>query len=271
MNQNEQKEKSIKNLRKICQPPEKLKGLSIRYLRYISIYFTKIFLLLGISANQVTIIGFFILLLAFFLFSFGPPIWIIGTLLMILWYIMDFSDGEVSRYNGTSSLKGAWLDDRIGEVAPVMKWFGITIGIYMMFPSLTVILFGSLAIVFPRLRHALKTHYKLLTKNYRSDIKIKGENNIKIVKIDEKNKKNNLIDFIVNKIGLRTEYILLVTMLLDLMFPPLFIGITKSFMFVNIIIPSYISFTFAFMIVFGIAETISYFILISINFKKLNS
>ena len=258
---------SIKNLRKICQPPEKLKGLSIMYLRRISIYFTKLFLILGMSANQVTVIGLFVYLLAFVLFCFGPPIWIIGTLLMIFWYIMDFSDGEVARYEGTSSLKGKWLDDRIGEVAPVMKWFGITIGIYTMFPSLPVLLFGSLAIVFPRLRHMLKKHYKLLTEKSQSDRKMREEYIIN--NSHDKNKKVSLISFVVNKIGLRTEYILLVTMLLDLVVPPASLGVVNSFMLENLIVPSFISFTFAFMIVFGIAETISYMILVYRNFQKL--
>ena len=44
---------SIKELRKICQPePKGREFLYIRYMRKVSIYFTKLFLILRISANQ---------------------------------------------------------------------------------------------------------------------------------------------------------------------------------------------------------------------------
>lgn len=258
---------SVKELREVCQPPKKTKGLTTKCLRGVSIYFTKLFLILGISANQVTTIGLPVYLLAFVLFCFGPPIWIIGTLLMIFWLILDFSDGEVARYNGTSSLKGRWLDDRIGEAAPVLKWFGITIGLYTIFPGLPIIIFGSLAIVFPRLRHMIKYHYRLLIETNRSNKKI-SKNVVINDASNKKNKKFEFIDLVVNKIGLRTEYILLVTMSLDFVIPSMSLNMCPS-MLRNLIVPSSISLTYAFMIVFGVAETMSYAILVYLNFKKL--
>ena len=248
---------STRDIKNFCQYSGTV-SLFIRYLTRISIYFTKLFLVLGMSANQVTVTGLFVSLLAFILLCFGPPIWIIGILLMVFWHMMDCCDGAVSRYRGTSSLRGKWLDDRVGEVVPVIKWFGVTIAIYVMFPSLLVVLFGSLAIVFPRLRHMLKNHYKLLTKKSQLDKKTEE----KLIASD-KNKTISLISFVASKIGLRTEHILLVTMLLDLVIPPIPLDIVNLFILGNI------SFTFVFMIVFGIAESISYTMLVYYGFQKL--
>ena len=105
--------KSIKELRTICQD-SKIKSkdklgfsyddLKSKFLLFCSIYFTWIFLRLRVSGNQVTIIsGIVVIFSCICLTSQSLLINLLAGLLLILFDILDFSDGEVSRYNKTNS------------------------------------------------------------------------------------------------------------------------------------------------------------------------
>lgn len=111
---------SIQEMRQICQkkiPNKKGKmvysdNLWARYVtRHYSIYLTKIFVALGISANGVT---FLMLLTGLSAFSLCIPhiLWIniIGLLFWYLFEALDCCDGEVARWTKTSSVKGVYLD-----------------------------------------------------------------------------------------------------------------------------------------------------------------
>lgn len=72
----------------------------MRYVcRFVSIYITRFLIPLGISANQVSLLMIITGLLAscFFLSS-SAVLFLLGALLLQLWYLLDNVDGEVARY-----------------------------------------------------------------------------------------------------------------------------------------------------------------------------
>lgn len=85
--------------------------LNTLYGSVISPYFTVICLRLGLSPDQVTIVGgafgaFGVALL------FLPLGWwsVVAVVALQLGYVLDFADGQVARLTGTSSRAGAYLD-----------------------------------------------------------------------------------------------------------------------------------------------------------------
>ena len=72
----------------------------MRYVcRFFSIYITRFLIPLGISANQVSLLMIITGILAscFFLSS-SAVLFLLGALLLQLWYLLDNVDGEVARY-----------------------------------------------------------------------------------------------------------------------------------------------------------------------------
>lgn len=131
---------SIKKLRDICQSkPKELEkdlGWRVKLLRFISIYFTKIFIKLGFSANQVTILWVVVGMISSIFFLNGSYLYnIVGALLLQLAFQWDYSDGEVARYRKESSLSGLYLD-LIGHflVNPLVVIF-ISIALTVKYPN----------------------------------------------------------------------------------------------------------------------------------------
>lgn len=147
---------SIRELRRICQDSREADGTyKIRWvekylLRSVSIYFTRLCLKTGISANQATFIDFLIGVAAgiFFLFP-EPNYWIIGSLLMYLVRVFDAVDGELSRYNKSASLRGQHYDSMndifLQSYLPICMSFGI----YSIFHNVAAFIFGFVAAISP--------------------------------------------------------------------------------------------------------------------------
>jgi phosphatidylglycerophosphate synthase len=77
-------------------------------IRKISLYVTWVFLQTSIKPNAMTLIG---ISFAFFAaIAFVMNALLLATLFILLFIVMDFSDGEVSRYRGQTSKEGAYLD-----------------------------------------------------------------------------------------------------------------------------------------------------------------
>lgn len=146
---------STKELRRICQKPEnelpagELTWDERNLMRGPSIYFTKLFLILGMSANQVTLVDLLIGLVGGILLIFASPVyWILAILPLYLTLIIDRSDGEVARYNGTSSKAGRYWDAMTGFFIwnlyiPVC----MCIGIYNALQDTAVFIAGLLVLV----------------------------------------------------------------------------------------------------------------------------
>jgi phosphatidylglycerophosphate synthase len=86
-------------------------GFFTRIIRKFSVPLSQKLVRYPISANQVTLAGFALSLLAGWAFSFGSYSWgIVGALLYYASMILDCSDGEVARAKLADSRFGAWLE-----------------------------------------------------------------------------------------------------------------------------------------------------------------
>lgn len=102
---------SIKELRAKCQKADygyDIYPLMFRFIRVISIYFTWLLIQTRCKPNTITIFGVIFGVLSGVMFFCG----FVGTALALvtLAVIADFSDGEVSRFQGTTSKEGTYLD-----------------------------------------------------------------------------------------------------------------------------------------------------------------
>ena len=144
---------SIKELRKICQESryENEGGMpwfERNFYRRFSIYFTKVFLKTGMSANQVTVIGALIGLIAGLFLAFANPLyWIIGVLFFYLVLIFDRVDGEVARYKNLASPGGAYLDSIAGIWISPYRLACMSFGVYNALHDIAVFIFGFLAAI----------------------------------------------------------------------------------------------------------------------------
>lgn len=110
---------SFQELRAICQktaPNPERESIMGRLSRYFAIYFTKLFVILGLSSHAVTIISvaaFFVGLAAFYRGNY----WInlIGLLIMFISIVWDCCDGEVARFNQKAGLVGGSYTEPISH------------------------------------------------------------------------------------------------------------------------------------------------------------
>jgi phosphatidylglycerophosphate synthase len=145
---------STSELRDICQRTRetifyKDPWISRHIYRVISIYFTRMFLKTGITANQVTLLGFLIGIIGVtFYWSSNPKFWLIGTFIFFVFMILDHVDGEIARYRKTSSTRGRYLDDITGYILRLYILICMSIGVYNVFSDIKVLFFGMMLIVF---------------------------------------------------------------------------------------------------------------------------
>lgn len=142
---------SIAELRRICQYTRyddygKI-GWPEKIFRSISIYFTKLFLQIGISANQASLIGLLITIIggAFLLFP-SPGYWLIGIALLLLYQVTCLVDGEIARYNKTASPKGAFCNSMPEQFSLLYIPICISFGIYNSFHSIYPFIIGFLVV-----------------------------------------------------------------------------------------------------------------------------
>ena len=143
----------IKELRKICQESryENEGGMpwfERNFYRRLSIYFTKIFLKIDVSANQVTLLSLiFALFGGLFLIFTDIMYWVISALFLILCLIFDRVDGEIARYNKSSSKLGAHFDLMVGATVHPYILLCMTFGAYNALQDTTIFIFGFLAVI----------------------------------------------------------------------------------------------------------------------------
>jgi len=133
---------SVKEIRKICSKETKERGLMLIY-REISFYLTKVLLYTHLSANQVSILSMVIGIFGSVLFIFGSLyISFIGVLLLFLWHIGDYCDGNVARYRGVSGGIGGELDWLNIRVVPHVLFICLSIGVYNQLGDVKVLILG---------------------------------------------------------------------------------------------------------------------------------
>jgi phosphatidylglycerophosphate synthase len=108
---------TIDELRKVCQPPDIVGRRSEEhwtgrlYMRRISLHVTRVAIGLGLSANGVTWLMVVIGLGGGAILGVGG-VWpaVVAAASMHLFALLDASDGEVARWNGTQGATGIYLD-----------------------------------------------------------------------------------------------------------------------------------------------------------------
>lgn len=101
---------SIAELRTICQktaPNPARESIVGRLSRFFAIYFTRIFVQLGLSSHAVTILSVAAFFCGLAVFYFGNyAINLLGLLIMFISIVWDCCDGEVARFNQKAGLVG---------------------------------------------------------------------------------------------------------------------------------------------------------------------
>ncbi len=98
--------------------------------RRISLLITWLVLPLGLTANQATFISLVAGLAGCWLLAYGYEagfIW--GSIMMLVFHVMDCVDGNIARATRTTSLFGQFFDSLAGYVHLYVYWF-IGVGLY---------------------------------------------------------------------------------------------------------------------------------------------
>ncbi|MEK6834671.1 MAG: CDP-alcohol phosphatidyltransferase family protein [Nanoarchaeota archaeon] len=142
----------IKELRVICQPRyEQVKTnrfyrIYRRFFRIFSIYFTKILLYFNVSANIISISALIFGIIGSLYFYYGK--FLIGSLIMQLWFLADTLDGELARYYYKKNkkknylVKGEFLDLNSHHLIHSLMFIGLSLGLYNLYNNIGMIYFG---------------------------------------------------------------------------------------------------------------------------------
>ena len=139
---------NITDLREKCQSSRRAcdtwHGRNIA--RKLSIYITVVFINLRIGAMAATTIFLFSGIVACLTFFVGTRIaFLVGALILQLWYILDHVDGEVARYNEESSLTGLYYDELSHYIVHPLVFFSIGFGLFRITGDTAFIMIGFLA------------------------------------------------------------------------------------------------------------------------------
>lgn len=139
---------SIRQLREICQEPRRpfdtWHGLHIA--RPISLYITIVFLKLGLSANTATFLLLASGLLSALIFVLGSRVaFLLGAILLQLWYILDHVDGEIARYHKEVSLTGVYFDRISHYIVHPLIFCVLGIGLFLRLGRVVPLVIGGCA------------------------------------------------------------------------------------------------------------------------------
>jgi len=144
---------SIKELKKIClenryDKIHRQPWASKHINRYISIRFTKLCLILGLSANQATLISLLLGITAGIFFVRPQPLyWFIGLLILYMALIFDCVDGEIARYRKQSSMEGKYFDVIVMYFMYPYVLACMSLGLYSIIQGSEVFIVGFFSVI----------------------------------------------------------------------------------------------------------------------------
>lgn len=101
--------------------------------RKLSPYVTRVFLRLGISANQASLLRLAVALAVAPIFlNPEPGWWMAACLAAYAGIVLDCVDGELARLRGVASPEGTYADEVTGMASGSALLSGITVGLYLM-------------------------------------------------------------------------------------------------------------------------------------------
>jgi len=115
-----------------CQEKSAEQDFLAKYLyRKISIRITRHLAQTPLTPSQISIVGFFLALVAAYFFSVNNYICVLaGVIFAQFSIVLDCVDGEVARLKNMESKFGAWLDGMAGKLSELALYFGIAFGCY---------------------------------------------------------------------------------------------------------------------------------------------
>ncbi len=134
----------------VIKPREKEVFLAYYFFRKISVlisYFIIRFLPF-LTSNDITTISLIISIIGLFFFSLQSSLfWIIGSLMFILFHVLDCVDGEVARGKNESSFGGLLYDGLIHNYVNGFLFFWMSIGLYKLTNNLLFLYLGGIATI----------------------------------------------------------------------------------------------------------------------------
>jgi len=165
---------SLKELNKICQKPryKEAGNWMVRHiLRDAALPVTWLLLHTPITANQVTVISLVVGLIGIACFA-GQSVasFLIGVLLMQLWYYLDHVDGQIARYRKTVSLSGRFFDFLTHHIIHGVVFFSLGVYAFLKTDLIFFVIWGfvtSLMMLLFNLVHdtKYKTFFEKLEQN----------------------------------------------------------------------------------------------------------
>lgn len=140
--------KSIRDLRRDTQHTHlgwSSQPWLFRQIRRASIYVTWMLLYTPLTPNAITLIAIAGGVVTAVLFALGW--WIAGLIVLALVVVLDFSDGEVSRFRGSQSKEGSYLDKLYIFLVHPSPIAGMTIGVHAIYPSSWVLAAGFVDVI----------------------------------------------------------------------------------------------------------------------------
>lgn len=140
---------NLKELKDICQKPDyKTRGnwMARNITRDMALPLSWLILHTPATANHVTFISLIVGLAGGYMFSVGTPFaFLLGALLIQLWYLLDHVDGHIARYKGQSSLTGVYFDYITHYIVHAAIFIGIGAGVTATDGRATFLIMGFLA------------------------------------------------------------------------------------------------------------------------------
>ncbi|MBW2641332.1 MAG: CDP-alcohol phosphatidyltransferase family protein [Deltaproteobacteria bacterium] len=168
--------KTITQMREICQqrkPNRKGKMVwagqwfNTLFVRHFSIYITRFFIRIGVSADVITFLNM-PLALAGVAMCVPHNLWlnVMGVLFLFLVQVFDCVDGEIARGTGKSSLRGYYLDlvSHVVCDAPVVMICGLRL--YLLTEQTEYMIIAFIAYAMAEIRLGLSSvHYRVSAEN----------------------------------------------------------------------------------------------------------
>jgi hypothetical protein len=193
-----------------------------RFFIRVTIYLTRVLLEMRVSANQATGLGLLSVLIGGALIAFPQPLfWYIGLFFIASWEVFDFVDGQIARYNKTSSMKGAWWAGICHHIIEPWIIIGASIGLWQSLNNFLPIASGFIGL----LGHTLTISNQLLPFIVIYERKLSYDAFKPVSNTSGKNTENAFIRF--GRLVFRFEAIIiafLVTTIIDSFVSPFTVG-----------------------------------------------
>ena len=112
----------------------------ILVLSKISPYFTYLFSKTTVTPNQITVLGFIVVIISAYFISYPSPIyWIVGWSLLQLYLVLDCVDGELARYKKSTTKFGGFLDNFLHPISNALIVIGAGISSYNSYDKASIL------------------------------------------------------------------------------------------------------------------------------------